>query len=86
MATTTVEALLAELHERGIQIRVAGPGDLRLSPREAVDPGLYERLKAAKPDLLVHLTGCYPCERCGRFAFSQPAVCYWCATTREARA
>ena len=81
-----VQDLLRELKSKGIRIRVAGPGDLRLSPREAVDPELHERLRAAKPQLLVALTGCHPCMWCGRFAFDAPTVCFWCSTTPEGRA
>ncbi len=81
-----VDDLLQELEARGIRIRVAGPGDIRVSPPEAVDPELLERLKAAKPELLVALTGCHPCDRCGRFAFVEPTTCYWCRTTPEASA
>jgi hypothetical protein len=81
-----VEALLAELEERGIRIRVAGPGNLRLSPPDAIDPELLARLRAAKAQLLVALTGCHPCQRCGRFAFSEPTTCYWCSIVPEASA
>jgi hypothetical protein len=81
-----VAALLAELEERGISIRPIGPGKLRISPLDAVDPDLVARLRAAKAQLLVALTGCHPCDRCGRFAFAEPTTCWWCASVREARA
>ena len=92
MSAAVVEALLAELEERGIRVRAEG-WTLHVSPPDRVDPELLDRLKAAKPYLLAALTGprplpddCHPCERCGRFAFSQPTTCWWCLTTREAEA
>lgn len=85
--TAAAQALLVELEQRGIRIRVAGPGDLRVSPPEEIDQDLLGRLRAAKPELLAALTSCWPCSRCGRFAFGRPAVvCYWCASTPEAHA
>jgi len=53
----SVVELLRDLSARGLTITATG-GDLRLQgPTEAMDAELVARLRAAKPDLVAHLTG-----------------------------
>ena len=78
--------LLRELQDRGIQVRVDAP-DLLVKGR--VDEDLTRRIREAKPDLVRYLqagTTSHPCDTCGRFAFQEPTTCYWCRSTRPAKA
>ncbi len=48
--------VLREVTERGLSLTVAG-ADLKLAgPRQRVDAGLVARIRAAKPELIAHLT------------------------------
>ncbi|HVS15499.1 MAG TPA: hypothetical protein VMV46_16365 [Thermoanaerobaculia bacterium] len=50
--TDTAAELIAEARARGLHLRVAGPGDLRVGPLDRLDPDLTARLKAAKAELI----------------------------------
>ncbi len=84
----SLEALLAELHARGVVLRAQGESLLVDAPVAVITPGIRAELLRLKPDLLARLreprhARVHPCSCCGRFFFAEPAVvCYWCRRKR----
>jgi len=77
----------AELLSQGFVLEARAPDRLWIAPVEKLDEETIKRVRAMKPALRAILDGmgihAWPCVRCGRHAFSQPTICYWCRRVEE---
>ena len=77
----TATEILREARRRGVELQIEGRDQIRYrAPAGALEDGLLDEIRRNKPDLLQALR-CHPCSTCGKFAFSEPRVCYWCRLT-----
>lgn len=80
----TAREIVEECRRRGVLLRPGEDGATLLvkPPGGELPPDLRALLVAHKPDVLRLLTlPAHPCTGCGRFAFVEPRLCYWCAHT-----
>ncbi len=71
--------LLVQLRKSGAMLLASGTSlKVRPGPGGLTDD-LREAIRAHKPELIALLeTPSHGCERCGRFAYPKPTLCYWC--------
>lgn len=79
--------VLDQLRAHGIGLRLEDSRVLVRDPSGALTPGL-RALARDHRDGLVHLLNRMPmgCASCGRFAFIEPTVCFWCRRSEQAKA
>jgi len=84
----TTEQVLRTARERGIRLHPEGDGLRYKAPPGALTDDLRTELVTHKAEILKTLArgDTHPCGHCGRFAFREPTVCYWCRTTKGAHA